>query len=109
MKNLQNDTPSYMYVFVRKDLSASQQVVQTAHASIEACKKFLTKESSHPHLIVFGAKNQNKIKKCMSHLEEQGVAYCEFVEPDMQNEITAIATEPLSGDKRKFLSKFCLL
>lgn len=98
-----------MYVFVRKDLTHSQQVVQASHACIEASRVFLEPDTEHPHLVVIGVKNQNKLKKCIEHLKQLNICHEEFIEPDIGNEITAVATVPISGDIRTHLAKYCLL
>lgn len=98
-----------MYVFVRKDLTHSQQVVQASHACIEASRTYLELDSEHPHLVVFGVKNLNKLKKCIEHLKQVVIEYKEFLEPDIGNELTAVATVPLSGEIRQHLAKYCLL
>jgi hypothetical protein len=98
-----------MYVFVRKDLTHSQQVVQASHACIEASRFFLKPDIEHPHLVVIGVKNQNKLKKCIEHLQQLNIYYKEFIEPDIGNEVTAVATIPISGEIRTHLAKYCLL
>jgi hypothetical protein len=42
-------------------------------------------------------------------LEQAGVRCCAFHEPDLNHQLTALATEPLSGAKRAFLGKLQLL
>jgi len=69
----------------------------------------MTADSQHPHLVVFGIKNENKLRKCIQHLQEVGIPYKEFLEPDIGNQITALATAPLSGPQRDHLKKYCLL
>lgn len=94
---------------MRKDLTHSQQVVQASHACIESSRAFLAGEDVHPHLVVFGVKNQTKLRRVTEHLKQVGIRYKEFVEPDIGNELTAVATAPLSGEDRKHLAKYCLL
>lgn len=67
------------------------------------------KDDPHPHLVVFGIKNETKLKKCLLHLDEAGIPYREFREPDIGNQLTAIATAPIVGEDRKHLAKYCLL
>jgi hypothetical protein len=44
-----------------------------------------------------------------SYLDSCGIKYKEFREPDRNNELTAIATELLYDDNRKYMKKFQLL
>lgn len=99
-----------MYVFVRNDLSAPQQAVQACHASIECANLFnLEKLPDHPSVIILAAKNENKLQQCVSFLSENNIQFVEFHEPDLGHQLTAIATEPIFGDKRNLFKKFQLL
>lgn len=99
----------YVYVLVRQDLSTSQQAVQGTHAAIEATKKFNIANEEHPSVIYLGVKNENLLKKAIGYLLENEININVFTEPDIGNQVTAIATEPLSGEIRKILRKYRLL
>jgi len=45
----------------------------------------------------------------MFKIERSGILYKEFLEPDIGNQLTAIATEPICGDRRKVFKKFKLM
>lgn len=45
----------------------------------------------------------------MAKLDAAGIRFREFREPDRNNEITALATEPIYGERRQFFSQFNLL
>ena len=99
----------YVYVFIRKDLSFPQQVVQSAHAAIEAAKSFLDNELDHPHLVVLGVKDQQQLYKSAQKLDRAGVQYRIFTEPDRNGEATALATEPIFGEQRHLFRAYrCL-
>ena len=99
----------YIYVIVRRDLSGSQVTVQAVHAAIESARKFIKSDDVHPHLVLCGVSSIIKLLNAEQYLKDIGVEYCVFCEPDIGNEPTAIATEPLSGDIRKKMSRFnCL-
>lgn len=98
-----------MYVFVRKDLSTPQQAVQSSHACIEASRAFLAGADEHPSVIIFGIKSEPKLKDIASRLEEAGVRHRVFVEPDIGDQWTAIATEPIPQEKRHLFAKYTLL
>ena len=97
----------YMYVFVRTDMTAAQQIVQAAHATYEAGWKFDKPE--HPlHLILFGVRNEAELLKASERIGINGVDHCMFYEPDYDTGYTAIATEPLYGEQRAIMRKYDL-
>lgn len=98
-----------VYVFVRKDLSPEQIVVQTAHASIEVARKNILDCMDHPHLVVIGIKNERKLEKVLAELECAGIICRGFSEPDIGNQLTAFATQPIVDDQKKIFERFCLL
>ena len=103
----QIEDTKYLYVLVRKDLfPASQIAVQSAHAVIEAVRAFSPgQDQEHPHLVLLSVDNQEEIIKAYHRLLNYGIKTVKFHEPDQNNEVTAIATEPLSINsnlRRKF-------
>jgi hypothetical protein len=54
-------------------------------------------------------KNEAKLEQAASDLERQGIRLKRFYEPDIGYKLTAIATEPLTGDARKALRKYQLM
>lgn len=99
----------YSYVVVRNDLSAAQKAVQSCHASIEAARYFLKDKDEHPSLVLCVVKNEAKLQSIIKELYDKNIRIKTFREPDIGNQLTAIATEPLYGDDRKALSRFQLL
>lgn len=97
------ETP-YTYLFIRKDLTIPQQIVQSAHAA--ACAGYAFGE--HSHLICFGIDSQDDLIKAAQHLERHGIRFEMFFEPDYQTGHTAICTEPLQGERRKPMKRFTL-
>lgn len=61
------------------------------------------------HLVVCSVKNEQALHKARDQLKEAGINFVTFEEPDIGNEMTALATEPISGDKRLFFKKYQLL
>ncbi len=101
-----------MYVIVRKDISSEEQSVQAIHASIEAARKFCResdKDWEHPHLVLCGVKNENSLKSAILRLQKHDIPFEIFQEPDLNNEITAIATSPICGKQREIMSRYNLL
>lgn len=98
----------YSYVIVRKDLSPAQKAVQSCHASIEAARAFHKPNDIHPSVIICEVKSEDKLKMVMNEINGM-VRYKAFQEPDIGNQYTALATEPVTGDTRKIFSRFQLI
>lgn len=81
------------------------QIIQAAHATQE-----ITKATEHSdktsHFILFEAKDENDLKDIKLKLDDKGIKAHMFHEPDYDTGYTAIATEPIYGDTRKFFRKF---
>lgn len=101
------DTP-YTYIFVRKDLSIPQQIVQSSHAALEAGFRF-EQPTTTSHIVLIGIENQEELTKTAHYLETKGIDCEMFWEPDYDTGYTAIATRPLFGEERKPLKRFSLL
>lgn len=87
-----------LYVLVRKDLSHAQRAVQAGHAVAE----FLLKCSQiwkNNTLIYLGVKGEIQLKNWMHKLSRQDIKYASWREPDLENQVTAIAT---LGDSELF-------
>jgi len=95
---------------VREDLTTSEQTVQSSHAAIEAAKNFgLDQYPDHPHLVILGVKNEQKLLDAQKYLDDHGVRFYGYREPDYDNSLTAVATEPIQGEKRALFKKWQLL
>lgn len=90
----------YVYFFTRQDISPEQQLVQTAHVAASNATFFSESilDINRTYFIVLGVKNLEALKASMNILESFSFKYTYFVEPDLNNEITSIAVEPLYED-----------
>lgn len=101
----------YIYLFVRDDLSPSQQIIQTSHAVDELNKyligagKELTKATNF--MVLFSVRNEAQLFEVKNHLDSLDILNQMFYEPDISS-FTAIATEPLIGDQRLVMSQYKL-
>lgn len=97
---------------MREDLSTSQQAVQCSHAAIDSAKHFdLGSLPDHPYLVILAVKNESKLHRVTKHLVEHGIKFVHFYESDLDNQLTAIATQPIAEDSelRAHLRKYqCL-
>jgi hypothetical protein len=96
-------------VLVRQDLSPGQQVVQACHAVAEAVAAFHPPGHAHPHLVVCGVTDEAALRQSLEHITSQGVRCRPFHEPDLGGQLTAWATEPVSGRTRRLFRRFRLL
>lgn len=99
----------YIYILVRKDLPFPQIVVQSAHACIEATRSFLDSQTEHPHLVVLAVQDEQQLQRCADKLGDVGIKFRLFIEPDRNDEATALATEPVFGEQRAHFRRYqCL-
>lgn len=81
-----------LFVIVRRDLTPAQQAVQAGHAVAEYLIFNPDIEWSNGTLVYLGVKNEEEIQKWLYRLSMADVLAVCFSEPDMNNELTAIAT-----------------
>lgn len=96
-----------IYIFLRKDLSNPQKVVQSSHLSLESCHKFGVPKTGHPSIIVLKIKRED-LEKVNLFLNKKNIKSVSFFENDI-NDFTGLATEPLTKEKAKVLSSYQLL
>ncbi len=83
-------------------------MVQSCHAAIEAAHSFIP-DNSTPSLVLCGLCDEKALVDCANDLDRKGIRFKAFVEPDIGNQYTALATEPLCAKGRSFLKKYKLL
>jgi hypothetical protein len=96
----------YMYLFIRRDLSHQQQIIQTAHATHSMASKH--KDESIPNAVLIGIHSEDALLDIRDYLDQNNINCEMFYEPDI-NAHTAIATYPLRGKERKPMQKFGLM
>ena len=94
-----------MFVIVRKDLSTSQQAVQAGHALAEYLMHGPFSRWQNGTLIYLGVKGRNQLENIKKKFERENIPHMEFREPDLDNQITAIATD----QHNKYIDKLNLL
>jgi len=82
-----------LYVIVRKDLSVSQRAVQAGHAIAQFLLYGPFSRWHNGTLIYLGVKNLCQLEKLMYQLNNNNIKYTEFREPDIGDQVTAIATD----------------
>jgi len=83
-----------MYVLVRRDLTTSQQAVQAGHALAKYMWETpigITGQWANGTLVYLGVENEKHLKKWRDKLEHSEMYFHEWREPDMDNQLTAVA------------------
>lgn len=97
---------SYIYTFIRQDLSHEQKIVQSGHACYEAGKKF---QDSHgiSNMVLLPASNEDELTDIAYNLDMRGIEYYMFYEPDFGTGYSALCTRPIIDKKeRNFFKKW---
>jgi hypothetical protein len=97
-----------LYVFVRTDLPLPQQVIQAIHAAYESAGMFDDNTSTTHSLVLCQIKSEKDLIKTSNRLDYYGIQHHIFKEPDIQNQQTALCTEPVTQDQRSLFSKYKL-
>ncbi len=94
-----------MYVITRSDLGAGYQAVQSTHAAIqfgvEHAEEHKEWYENSNYLGLLSVANEQELHQLIIKAREQGIKHSIFREPDIDNQITAIALE--AGRKSKKL------
>ena len=100
-----------MYIVTRNDISLQYQIPQVTHAAIQFANDYPLeqekwfKESNT--VVILAAKDIKQLKQFENSLKEKNIKFSSFYEPDIGNELTAIAIVP-SEQSKKLCSKFKL-
>jgi hypothetical protein len=78
---------------VRKDLSTSQMAVQAGHAVAGYLLHSHFSRWQNETLIYLGVKGLSQLERLKYKLDQKNIKYTEFREPDLNNEVTAIASD----------------
>lgn len=103
---MQNEK-KYIYVFVRKDLSIEQMLVQSSHAAYEAGLHFENNSTLSTSVLIIGVKNKLALQKAYDSLKES-LNLVAFNEPSWDLGFTSFSTQPLNNDQRYLLKKYQL-
>lgn len=111
MKQITTYKNPKLTIVTRQDLSSGYQLVQTAHAmadfAIQYPKEFQQWHSSSNYLACLSTKDESSLRNLLHRLIAEGIKHVTFTEPDLENQITAIAIEP-SEMTRRICSSFPL-
>jgi hypothetical protein len=66
-------------------------------------------DAEHPSVIVLGARDEAALSKILRRLQRLGIPHESFREPDIGDQLTAIATAPMVGSQRDAFRHYQLL
>ena len=97
-----------MTIIVKDDLTQGYKVVQSAHALADFAVKhqdeFKQWQMGSNYLCCLEA-TETKINHTIDKLESLGIKYHIFCEPDIENQMTAVAVQAISRKQHKQLFK----
>jgi hypothetical protein len=93
---------TYIYTFIREDLSPEQKIVQLGHACHEAGKLLSpTEHKETSNLVLLSAKNEDDLLDIADRIHCTGIAFSMFHEPDNNMGYSAICTRPVSSARER--------
>ena len=99
----------YIYAITRRDLSFPQKAVQAGHAIFEASQEFRQTYTQHPNLILCEVRDEQRLSSVIKKLQKNNIKFVAFHEPDRDNELTAVCTEPVTGEARRVFRDYQLI
>lgn len=99
----------YVYVVIRTDIPVEHQITQACHAALEIGFDHSRPQGPPVHLITLAAQDAEDLCRQAERLEQAGIDYHLFSEPDEQNGAvlghTALASVPIQGAHRRLFSR----
>lgn len=96
---------AYIYIFLRKDLSNEQKVVQASHIAYNVAKE--TNLGYHPSVIILKVNNEEKLKVIYEKFKFKNPSV--FYEPILNNSLTGIGLLASTDEDRDLFKKYqCL-
>jgi len=96
----------YSFIFIRQDLSKEQQVVQAAHVTLLLGTSPIKEDPTKLNFVVCGVKDKTELEQVEAFINEHEVTTVKFIEPDLNNEPTAIASYPMGINQKRFMRRF---
>jgi hypothetical protein len=93
---------------VRQDLPIEQQIVQAVHAAHESGIYLSPPTGQTTSVVVCSVKSEQQLLNTLDRVESRGIKTILFREPDIGNEATAFATEPIPSHQRHMLKNLQL-
>ena len=97
---------SSLYILTRKDLRRSSSAVQAGHALAEFLLRGPITEWNNGTLVYLSVRDLKELEEWCCELNEKRIKWVGFREPDLDDELTAIA---VVSDDKMFFSRLRLL
>ena len=94
------------YIITRQDMTPEQQLVQTAHATCVLGNALIECSPHELTFVVIGCDDLEALNTWRELLDNQGMVYEIFYEPDMKNQPTSIALYPENLSRRERRNSF---
>lgn len=98
----------HFYVLVRTDLTIPAQLVQAVHAAYESGRFFSIPGNHIDSTVVCQVPSEQDLIKANEKMRARGIKTILFREPDMGHQATALATEAIDSDLRRYCSNYKL-
>jgi hypothetical protein len=95
-------------VFVRQDIPAEHQNVQSLHA-VFSIATLTGLEFAIPNIITIGVPDKAALHRVVAKLQANQIPHYAWMEPDFDFGFTAIATTPLDAEQKQILMNYRLL
>jgi hypothetical protein len=82
--------------------------VQSNHATFEVGRRLSFDSQSRPSLIVIGVPDQKALLRVVTKLQDHNIDHQQFIEPDFDIGLSAVATVPLNEEQRGVLRNYRL-
>ena len=93
---------------MRADLPLAHQAVQAVHAGIAAARDFIPQSLVHPSLVLCTVPDEESLLDLRNRCIAAGIRTSTFLEADMDDQPTALCTEPVNGKARKLFRELKL-
>ena len=102
--NHQVSSTEKLRVITRRDLSVGTAAVQSAHAAIDFQHQYyddaINWHKTSNYLAILTVSDENALIDLIVKASLRGIKYTVFREPDLNNQITAVALEPSLKSKK---------
>ncbi len=98
-----------VYILWRADLTPTDQIIQASHAAMEMAW-VCPRTEGLVHICLLEVRDDDALQRAAMRLRQAGIRVYAFTEPSAHivGDYTALATEPLSEERRQPLKKYKL-
>jgi effector-binding domain-containing protein len=104
-RDIAKNEPEYLFIFVRQDITPEYQAVQASHVAYKAGSLFKS-NPDETYFVLVGVPDELALCEVEILIRKKGYKVACFIEPDLGDEMTAIAMEPIKSHKKAFLKNY---